>query len=199
MERSGPRFRAAAVSLVICTLCVGVVIFVAGCPTPPPAPACTGDAECDDGLFCNGAETCANGTCQDGANPCDAGVTCDEDTDECVEEGGCTTDGDCEDGEFCDVQTGECVTNENLYETTALDTDFDRVHALHTTCTACHHAEPVAAGFQSCRICHADDPNEANSFKDVAHDANESGDGCRMCHDGEFADNCAFCHTALGD
>ena len=39
---------------------------------------CASDAECDDGLFCNGVEPCVNQTCQMGATPCAAGLSCDE-------------------------------------------------------------------------------------------------------------------------
>ena len=56
------------------------------------------NANCDDGLFCNGAETC-NATlgCQVGGDPC-PGQVCDEGTDTCAN---CITDGDCSDGLFC--------------------------------------------------------------------------------------------------
>src|SRR5687767_11836059 len=60
---------------------------------PPP---CLADDECDDGLFCNGAERCAPGTTGAGADGCVAGEpelcddadectvdTCDEDTQDC--------------------------------------------------------------------------------------------------------------------
>jgi hypothetical protein len=198
MEKSAPTCKTAAVWLALCALCVGLALFTAGCPTEPP---CNTNADCDDGLFCNGAETCVDGVCVDGTSPCDEGVTCDEDADACVIEG-CQSDTDCEEGEFCDTQTGECLPNVNLYGVVALDRNedggnWDAIHPLHTNCTACHHEEP-AAGFQSCRTCHADDPNGVNSFKDVAHDQNESGDGCRMCHADDFAD-CAYCHIALSD
>jgi hypothetical protein len=110
------------------------------------------------------------------------------------------SDEDCEEGEFCDTQTGECVVNENLYEVTKVDADYpDRVHfepSGHLNCTVCHHTEPDAAN-TGCLACHSDDPNVPNSFKEVAHDMNESGDGCRMCHAAEFEDNCAFCHPAV--
>jgi hypothetical protein len=47
-------------------------------------PGCTGNPDCDDGLFCNGAETCVTGTCQAGTPPnCDDGVACT--TDSCNE------------------------------------------------------------------------------------------------------------------
>jgi len=45
---------------------------------------CTTDADCDDGLFCNGAETCVAGECQVGDAPCATGQSCDEASDECT-------------------------------------------------------------------------------------------------------------------
>jgi hypothetical protein len=39
--------------------------------------ACIGEADCDDGAYCNGAEQCVDGTCQPGtAVACDDGVPC---------------------------------------------------------------------------------------------------------------------------
>jgi hypothetical protein len=43
---------------------------------------CLLDSECDDGLFCNGAETCSGGVCQPGGDPC-PGTGCNEGTDVC--------------------------------------------------------------------------------------------------------------------
>jgi len=43
-------------------------------------PACTVNADCDDGLFCNGAETCNAGTCQAGSDPCFDGDECSIDS-----------------------------------------------------------------------------------------------------------------------
>jgi len=200
MEKNAPTCRAVLVSLVVLVLC-GVLVPTA-CVVPPPGP-CTGASDCDDGLYCNGAETCVNGACVDGTSPCTEGQTCDDENDVCVVEG-CLSDADCADDEFCDTATGECVVNENLFAVIALDKadvggNFDTVHPLHTNCTVCHHADP-AAGFQSCRTagCHDDDPNGPNSFKDAAHDQDESGDGCRACHAAEFDNNnCAFCHILL--
>lgn len=40
------------------------------------AGACDDDADCDDGVFANGAEKCAAGVCTDGALPCVAAVAC---------------------------------------------------------------------------------------------------------------------------
>ena len=44
---------------------------------------CISDPECDDGLFCNGAEACSAGSCQSGSDPC-PGQGCDESIDQCV-------------------------------------------------------------------------------------------------------------------
>ena len=49
-----------------------------------PATQCLVDADCDDSLFCTGAETCVDGQCQAGGDPCAAsGATCDEAGDLC--------------------------------------------------------------------------------------------------------------------
>ena len=41
---------------------------------------CRVDADCDDGLFCNGAERCISGNCQPGPVPnCDDGISCTDD------------------------------------------------------------------------------------------------------------------------
>jgi hypothetical protein len=44
--------------------------------------SCTLNSQCDDGLFCNGAETCNAGSCQAGTDPC-APLSCNEATDTC--------------------------------------------------------------------------------------------------------------------
>ena len=45
---------------------------------------CSMDADCDDGLFCNGSEICRQGMCVAGDPACAADETCDEDSDQCV-------------------------------------------------------------------------------------------------------------------
>jgi hypothetical protein len=94
------------------------------------ADCCTNDAECQDGLFCNGREHCncwgecepvdpRINACNDG-NPCTADV-CDEALDACSFTripgpgcGGCVTDADCNDGsvcttDACDTTAMECT------------------------------------------------------------------------------------------
>lgn len=65
---------------------------------------CTTNPECDDGLWCNGAETCVGGTCQSGTAPnCNDGVacttdSCNESTDSCNH---VPSNAACDDGLFC--------------------------------------------------------------------------------------------------
>jgi hypothetical protein len=76
---------------------------------------CSADPECDDGLFCNGAEACVLGVCVAGSSPCDDGVNCttdacDEGTDACLsvpEPSLCPDDGvACNGTEVCDAVLG---------------------------------------------------------------------------------------------
>ncbi len=75
-------------------------------PVVYPAAGCTSDLQCDNGLYCDGAETCdiPSGTCQAGTPPvcdngdfCDGVETCNESTDSCDP----GTPPVCDDGLFC--------------------------------------------------------------------------------------------------
>ena len=44
---------------------------------------CREDADCDNGLFCDGAERCVEGACVPGTNPCTPPEECDEEEDIC--------------------------------------------------------------------------------------------------------------------
>ncbi len=78
---------------------------------------CESDIECDDGVFCNGAETCDTGTgeCLPGTTvDCDDGVdctvdSCNEGTDSCdnvVDDGFCDDGLGCNGAETCDASGG---------------------------------------------------------------------------------------------
>jgi len=58
---------------------------------------CDEDADCNDDLFCNGAEMCQVGVCVDGPDPCIDLAHCDELNDMCI----CLNDSECDDGQFC--------------------------------------------------------------------------------------------------
>jgi len=92
---------------------------------------CTVNADCDDGLWCNGAEICdVNGNCQSSAAPCeDDGLFCngvegcDEINDQCTNSGNpCPDDGvfcngneTCNEGnDTCD-HSGDPCTNDGLF------------------------------------------------------------------------------------
>lgn len=45
---------------------------------------CSLDDQCQDTLFCNGAETCVGSSCVRPGNPCGAGTTCVEEIDACL-------------------------------------------------------------------------------------------------------------------
>ena len=70
------------------------LVFAVGGGTPE----CTVNADCDNDLFCDGAETCNAGSCQAGSNPCAVGETCDEVGDVCVPGSSCAVDDDFESG-----------------------------------------------------------------------------------------------------
>ncbi len=72
-----------------------------------PQAGCTGDPECDDGLFCTGNETCVGGSCQSSGDPCGAGTVCNEATDTCDSSSGCGN-GSCEAGEDCTNCPSDC-------------------------------------------------------------------------------------------
>jgi hypothetical protein len=78
---------------------------------------CTTNADCDNGLFCDGAETCntSTGDCEVGTPPtCDDGVGCTDDscnvtTDSCDN---VPNDGSCDDGFFCTgIETCDAVND----------------------------------------------------------------------------------------
>jgi hypothetical protein len=90
------------------------------------AGTCTADGDCDDDLFCNGAEFCLGGTCQSGSDPC-PGTMCDEDLDDCVT---CTGDADCDDGLFCNgdesCAEGKCESGDAPCPTGTCNEALDR-------------------------------------------------------------------------
>lgn len=70
---------------------------------------CITGQDCDDGVFCNGAENCVSGHCVPGDRPCAPHEGCHENTDSC---GPCTADDQCADGVFCNgverCESGVC-------------------------------------------------------------------------------------------
>ncbi len=96
---------------------------------------CTSDPDCDDGLWCNGAETCDGCYCQAGTPVvCDDGVGC---TDDSCNEGthGCDyvpNDANCDNGLWCDG-TETCDAGLDCQAGTAPDCD-DGVGCTDDSC-----------------------------------------------------------------
>jgi hypothetical protein len=86
----------------------GPYVALAAAFADATAAGCASDPDCDDGLFCDGAERCAAGACQAGTPPCAPGESCDEATDSCSVDP-CDRDGACEAGEDCDNCATDCA------------------------------------------------------------------------------------------
>ncbi len=83
------------------------------CANTVIAGCCNTQADCDDGVFCNGRETCIGNNCLVGSDACPNHV-CDESGERCVE---CLVDADCEDNDAC---TGDaCVDDACVNEPVA--------------------------------------------------------------------------------
>ncbi len=95
------RTRRCLASALLCMLVWGL-----SC-TGPAQDSCLTDADCDDGLYCNGSEACDpenaaadDRGCMPGSEPCtETLVHCIEESDLCVE---CVDDADCDNGQYCD-------------------------------------------------------------------------------------------------
>jgi len=97
---------------------------------------CTSDAECNDGLYCTGAETCVSGTCQSSGDPCGAGTICDEATDTCDVTVTTCGDGSCGAGEDCNTCPADCRAKLNGNPATRYCCDGDVADCGYTQCNA---------------------------------------------------------------
>ncbi|GAG52366.1 unnamed protein product, partial [marine sediment metagenome] len=132
-------------------------------------------ANCDNGLYCDGAETChATLDCQAGSDPC-PGQYCDEDTDSCYE---CKYDSECDDGLFCNgaercvggfCQAGtdpcepgqycnedtdtcedvECINDEDCDDNNACTVDTCTDGVCYNECASTVSSYPYTEGFES--------------------------------------------------
>ena len=129
-------------------------------PEPDGARLCERDSDCDDELFCTGAERCAAGVCAAGTPPCDGDTPeCDEEADRCAAV-------DCSDGG---------------------DTDGDRHRSIACGGDDCDDDDPLRfAGAHE--ICDPDDRDEDCDPSTYGfRDADMDGDPDATCCNG---DNC---------
>ena len=144
----------------------------ADCGTPPIADmgayeylACNVSADCDDTIFCNGAEVCVAGQCEAGIPPdCDDDVACTSDTcdpglDECLH---VPNDDACDDGNACTADT--------------CDADIGCQHPPTTAGTPCGNPAPEGP---------CDDPDSCDgsgsclaNYKNDMHECRSSAGSC---------------------
>ncbi len=181
---------------------------------------CSVDADCDDGLYCNGAETCSSGTCQAGTTVnCDDSVgctddSCNESTDSCEH---VTNDGNCDNGQYCDgLETCDVVND--CQAGTAVNCS-DGVGCTDDSCNestdSCAHVTndgncdngQFCDGLETCDVvndCQAGTPVNCSDGVGCTDDScNESTDSCDHvandgnCANGLFCDGVETCNPAL--
>ncbi|MCH8147333.1 MAG: hypothetical protein IH987_04965 [Planctomycetes bacterium] len=194
----------------------------------PAAPACTIPADCDDGLFCDGAEDCVAGNCVAGTPPnCDDGVgctddSCNEGTDSCDKT---ANNANCDDGLFCngsetcdpvlDCQAGTApncddgvgCTDDSCNEgTDSCDNIANNANCEYGLfCDGAETCDPVldcqsgtAPNCDDGVGCTDDSCNEGtDSCDNIANNANCPDDGL-FCNGTEFCDAVADC-SSTGD
>lgn len=159
---------------------------LADCGITPPSD-CTEDADCDNGLYCDGAETCNAGTCAPGTPVvCDDGVfcngaetcsegpeghICDPGTSPSCDDGvSCTIDSCDSESDACANQANDAVCNNGLF--------CDGVETCDVTADC-------QAGTPQCT-----EPGETcNEIEDVCEPSLCNNNG--ICEFGEDCDNCS--------
>jgi len=145
------------------------------CGGPCPACQCLADGECDDSLFCTGAETCdAFGDCTQGSDPC-PGDVCEEFDDICVE---CLADLDCDDGLFCNG--AERCHNNYTCQSGPIPCPWTTCDDVGDACIVCDNDGTCEPG-ESCANC----PNDciSGSYPVCGNNICEVADGedCISC------------------
>ncbi len=172
------------------------------------------DANCDDGLWCNGAETCDPALdCQAGSDPC-PGQLCDEDGDFCYD---CEFNSDCDDGLFCNG--AETCVDGTCQPGTAVDCN-DGVGCTDDSCNETTDSCDNVANDANCddgqycngaewcdavNDCQAGTAVDCNDGVACTVDAcNETTDSCDntpddgLCDDGQFCNGAETCDPLLG-
>lgn len=172
-----------------------------GCPATDMSQLtgqCVGDQDCDDGLFCNGAETCdGSGVCQAGTSPsCNDGLyctgvdSCNEETDQCVSSGDpCSPD-----TSICNEAAGQC-------HSVACFSDDQCNDALACTTDLCINPATAAAYCEnSWPTCSLVSDGCCSPGCTPENDADCSGCGNDLCEEGEDCMSCPEdCISGGGD
>ncbi len=165
---------------------------------------CTVDADCDDGLFCNGAETCLTGSCVPGTSPCDPNAACTDVAGgfTCSCNAGYTGDGvTCTDVDECATGADNCNADATCTNTAGSFTCACNAGYTGDGVT-CTDVDECATGADNCNV-NATCTNTVGSFT-CACNAGYTGDGV-TCSDVDEcatgADNCnvnATCTNTVG-
>ena len=185
------------------------------------APGCSNNAQCDDGLFCNGAEICNMGNCQAGTAPnCNDGVacttdSCNEGTDSCnntANNAACSDGLFCNGSETCHATLGcQAGTAPNCNDGVACTTDSCNEGTDSCNNTVNHGACSdglFCNGSETCHLtlgCQAGTaPNCDDSIFCTTDSCNEGTDSCdhaannAACDDGLFCTGTETCNVASG-
>ncbi len=140
--------------------------------------ACELDADCDDGVFCNGIETCVNESCQPGTDPC-PGQMCSEASAACVE---CLMDEHCDDDAFCNGPES-CNPDGDCEPGLEPCVDFPHCDEAGDSCLAC-------IGDGDC-----DDANPCTDDTCVANECLFTANEGNSCDDGLYCNGPEECDT----
>ena len=170
----------------------GVVDYLIMC-------GCAIDADCDDGLFCNGLEYCdEEGLCQPALEPCaDDGLycngleSCDEKQDRCNSTGNpCLDDGEyCNGLPTCVEETDECVqggppcTDDDLF--------CNGVESCNEQTDACDHSGDPCESDEECN--EATDSCDAGEITDDDSPPDEEGEDEDLWPKGKVTGGCCGC------
>ena len=183
---------------------------------PDECDGCVFDADCDDGMFCNGDETCAVDTCVAGGDPCSVGEICDDTEDLCIVAIDCNSNGvsdlfDIAGGSSDDVNANEvpdecdeCVVDGDCSNGLFCDgeevCDVDQCIGGAFPCVA---GQDCDEGSDACFPIGADcNSNAIGDAADIAgatsDDANSNGipDECDACVFDTDCDDDVFCNGA---
>ena len=183
-----------------------------GCVVAP----CATDADCDDGLFCNGNETCLAGGCA-GGQPmdCDDGQactidSCDELADTCAQtpdDGACDNGLWCDGPETCDVlngcQDGAAPDCDDLVGCTSDSCDEDADACANTADDGACDNGAWCDGAETCDLlldCQAGTaPDCDDGIVCTVDDCDEGVDACTgapedgLCDDGDMCNGAETC------
>jgi len=162
--------------------------------------ACSGDPDCDDGLFCNGQESCVASKCVRIPIDCGDGVgctidSCNEATDTCEN---VPDDTACWNGLFCDgIETCDAVLDCQPASDPCPGLTCDEVNDICGSCNTSPDCDDglFCNGQESCvnDVCVRTPLSCDDGVACTVDSCNEATDACENVADQVFCDNGVFC------